>query len=99
RRPARPVGDRQSAPAACRPRRWLRRRRAGVLAPRRALGPLRADRRTGRPPVITIDTASAVPPYEQVRSQLAAQISDRTLAVGTRLPTVRRLGADLGVAV
>jgi DNA-binding transcriptional regulator YhcF (GntR family) len=48
--------------------------------------------------VITIDTASAVPPYEQVRSQLAGQISDRTLAVGTRLPTVRRLAADLGLA-
>jgi DNA-binding transcriptional regulator YhcF (GntR family) len=49
--------------------------------------------------MITIDTASAVPPYEQVRSQLAGQISDRTLAVGTRLPTVRRLAADLGLAV
>jgi DNA-binding transcriptional regulator YhcF (GntR family) len=49
--------------------------------------------------MITIDTASAVPPYEQVRAQLAAQISDRVLAVGTRLPTVRRLAADLGLAV
>lgn len=49
--------------------------------------------------MITIDTASPVPPYEQVRSQLAARISDRTLAVGTRLPTVRRLAADLGLAV
>jgi DNA-binding transcriptional regulator YhcF (GntR family) len=49
--------------------------------------------------MITIDTTSAVPPYEQVRSQLAAQISDRALAVGTRLPTVRRLAADLGLAV
>ncbi|HEV2783856.1 MAG TPA: GntR family transcriptional regulator [Actinophytocola sp.] len=49
--------------------------------------------------MITIDTASAVPPYEQVRAQLAGQISDRTLAVGTRLPTVRRLAADLGLAV
>lgn len=49
--------------------------------------------------MITIDTASPVPPYEQVRSQLATQISDRTLAAGTRLPTVRRLAADLGLAV
>ncbi|HEV8556999.1 MAG TPA: GntR family transcriptional regulator [Actinophytocola sp.] len=49
--------------------------------------------------MITIDTASAVPPYEQVRAQLAGQISDRTLAAGTRLPTVRRLAADLGLAV
>jgi DNA-binding transcriptional regulator YhcF (GntR family) len=49
--------------------------------------------------VITLDTASLVPPYEQVRSQIAEQINDGTLAVGTRLPTVRRLAADLGLAV
>lgn len=48
--------------------------------------------------MITIDTGSPVPPYEQVRAQLAAQINDGTLAVGTRLPTVRRLAADLGLA-
>jgi DNA-binding transcriptional regulator YhcF (GntR family) len=49
--------------------------------------------------MITIDTASAVPPYEQVRSQLAAQINEGTLAVGAKLPTVRKLAADLGLAV
>ncbi|MBV9847885.1 MAG: GntR family transcriptional regulator [Kutzneria sp.] len=49
--------------------------------------------------MIRIDSTSAVPPYEQVRSQLAAQIADRVLAVGTRLPTVRQLAADLGLAV
>jgi DNA-binding transcriptional regulator YhcF (GntR family) len=49
--------------------------------------------------MIRIDTGSPVPPYEQVRAQLAAQIIDRHLAVGTRLPTVRRLAADLGLAV
>ena len=49
--------------------------------------------------MITIDTASAVPPYEQVRSQLATQINEGTLAVGTKLPTVRKLAADLGLAV
>jgi DNA-binding transcriptional regulator YhcF (GntR family) len=48
--------------------------------------------------VITIDNGSPVPPYEQVRSQLAEQINDGTLAVGTRLPTVRKLAADLGLA-
>jgi DNA-binding transcriptional regulator YhcF (GntR family) len=48
--------------------------------------------------MITIDATSATPPYEQVRSQLARQISDRTLAVGTRLPTVRGLATDLGLA-
>jgi DNA-binding transcriptional regulator YhcF (GntR family) len=46
-----------------------------------------------------IDPASAVPPFEQVRSQFAAQIADGTLVVGTRLPTVRGLADDLGLAV
>ena len=49
--------------------------------------------------MIVIDPASPVPPFEQLRSQLARQIHDRTLAVGTRLPTVRRLAEDLGLAV
>jgi DNA-binding transcriptional regulator YhcF (GntR family) len=49
--------------------------------------------------VITVDGASPVPPYEQVRAQLAAQIADGALVPGTRLPTVRRLAADLGLAV
>lgn len=49
-------------------------------------------------PVIDVNTESSVPPYEQVRTQLARQINDRTLAVGTRLPTVRRLATDLGLA-
>lgn len=49
--------------------------------------------------VISIDGASAIPPYEQVRMQFAQQISARTLAVGTRLPTVRQLAGDLGLAV
>ncbi|MFJ4467652.1 GntR family transcriptional regulator [Streptomyces sp. NPDC089424] len=48
--------------------------------------------------MIIIDTASAVPPFEQLRAQLARQIQDRTLVVGTRLPTIRRLAADLGLA-
>jgi DNA-binding transcriptional regulator YhcF (GntR family) len=49
--------------------------------------------------MIRIDASSPVPPYEQVRSLLAGQIVDRTLAVGTRLPTVRRLAAELGLAI
>ncbi len=48
--------------------------------------------------MITFDAGSPVPPYEQVRSQLATQINDGTLAVGTKLPTVRQLAADLGLA-
>jgi DNA-binding transcriptional regulator YhcF (GntR family) len=49
--------------------------------------------------MIVIDPASPVPPFEQLRAQLARQIQDRTLAVGTRLPTIRHLAADLGLAV
>ncbi|MFI5928309.1 GntR family transcriptional regulator [Micromonospora sp. NPDC051543] len=49
--------------------------------------------------MIVIDAASPTPPYEQLRAQLARQIQGRTLAVGTRLPTIRRLAADLGLAV
>jgi DNA-binding transcriptional regulator YhcF (GntR family) len=49
--------------------------------------------------MITIDGQSPVPPFEQIRAQIAAQVTDGTLAVGTRLPTVRRLADDLGLAV
>ncbi len=49
--------------------------------------------------MIVIDSASPVPPFEQLRAQLARQIQDHTLAVGTRLPTIRRMAADLGLAV
>lgn len=48
--------------------------------------------------MLTISADSPVPPYEQVRAQLAQQILDQKLVVGTRLPTVRRLAADLGLA-
>ncbi|MCF1599389.1 GntR family transcriptional regulator [Streptomyces muensis] len=48
--------------------------------------------------MIVIDSTSPVPPFEQLRAQLARQIQDHTLAVGTRLPTIRRLAADLGLA-
>lgn len=47
---------------------------------------------------LSIDPSSSVAPYEQVRSQLAAQIADGTLPVGLKLPTVRQLAADLGIA-
>jgi len=49
-------------------------------------------------PVINVDAESTVPPYEQVRSQIAAQIQAGELPVGARLPTVRGLAATLGLA-
>lgn len=47
---------------------------------------------------IRVDLASPVPPYEQIRSQVSMLASTGTLAVGDRLPTIRMLAADLGVA-
>ncbi len=49
--------------------------------------------------MISFDASSPVPPYEQVRAQLADQISHGVLPIGTRLPTVRQLAGDLGLAV
>lgn len=49
--------------------------------------------------MIVLDPQEPVPPYEQIRSQLAAQIEGAGLRAGDRLPTVRRLAQDLGVAV
>lgn len=49
--------------------------------------------------MISVDPASAVPPYEQIRAQVADQARAGRLLAGTRLPTVRRLAADLGLAV
>lgn len=46
-----------------------------------------------------VDHASPTPPYEQVRSQIAAQVAVGALAAGTRLPTVRALASELGLAV
>jgi DNA-binding transcriptional regulator YhcF (GntR family) len=48
---------------------------------------------------ITVDPVGITPPYEQVRSQLEALIRAGELARGTRLPTVRQLSLDLGLAV
>ncbi|GLZ38497.1 GntR family transcriptional regulator [Actinokineospora sp. NBRC 105648] len=49
--------------------------------------------------MITLDPASPVPPFEQVRTGFAAKINSGELAVGTKLPTVRALAAELGLAV
>jgi DNA-binding transcriptional regulator YhcF (GntR family) len=50
-------------------------------------------------PYLTVDTASPVPPYEQIRSQFAQLIHHGVLKPGQRLPPVRQLSADLGLAV
>ncbi|HEY9412487.1 MAG TPA: GntR family transcriptional regulator [Jiangellaceae bacterium] len=51
------------------------------------------------PPIaLQIDTAAAEPPYEQIRAQVVELIASGELLPGTRLPTVRQLAADLGLA-
>lgn len=48
--------------------------------------------------ILTVDSASPVPPYEQIREQLSTMIGSGVLSPGTRLPTIRQLAADLDVA-
>lgn len=48
--------------------------------------------------ILEVDTVSAVPPFEQVRAQLAEMILAGTLPAGHRLPPIRQLAADLGLA-
>jgi GntR family transcriptional regulator len=47
---------------------------------------------------VEVDLTSSVPPYEQIRLQVLAHISAGRLRTGDRLPTIRALSADLGVA-
>ena len=47
---------------------------------------------------LTIDATSATAPFEQVRAQIATAIAEGLLDAGTKLPTVRQLAADLGMA-
>jgi GntR family transcriptional regulator len=47
---------------------------------------------------VVVDPASREAPFEQVRAQVEAQIRSGRLVPGDRLPTVRALAADLGLA-
>lgn len=47
---------------------------------------------------IVIDLQTGTPPYEQIQTQISSLIAVGELPLGTRLPTVRALAADLGVA-
>ncbi|WP_395691103.1 GntR family transcriptional regulator [Nocardioides sp.] len=46
-----------------------------------------------------LDATSSVPPFEQLRAQVASRAASGDLPAGTRLPTVRALAGDLGLAV
>ncbi|MFD7441067.1 GntR family transcriptional regulator [Streptomyces sp. NPDC059909] len=47
---------------------------------------------------IVIDTHSATAPYEQLRAQISEQARSGALPVGYKLPTVRGLAEELGLA-
>ncbi len=47
---------------------------------------------------LKIDPTDSTPPFEQLRRQLIDQIMSRRLPAGTKLPSVRRLAADLTLA-
>lgn len=56
-----------------------------------------------RPPtssavVFEIDPKGAQPPFEQLKAQVIARVESGELIAGTKLPTVRQLATDLGIA-
>jgi GntR family transcriptional regulator len=50
-------------------------------------------------PALVVSTDDPTPPYEQLRRQLADLIGAGVLGPGERLPPLRQLAADLGLAV
>ncbi|HEY3338569.1 MAG TPA: GntR family transcriptional regulator [Propionicimonas sp.] len=50
------------------------------------------------PRLVVVDPSSPLPPFEQVRDGVASAVRTGGLAAGERLPTVRKLAADLGLA-
>ncbi|STY74082.1 HTH-type transcriptional repressor yvoA [Micrococcus luteus] len=49
-------------------------------------------------PAVEIDLHSPVPPFEQIRARIADLVAAGELPAGTRLPSVRALAGDLGIA-
>jgi DNA-binding transcriptional regulator YhcF (GntR family) len=47
---------------------------------------------------LALDAASTFPPYEQIRVQIIDAVASGGVAAGAKLPTVRKLAIDLGVA-
>jgi len=62
-----------------------------VAAPGDARGPVNGE-------LLVLDAGSALPPYEQIVTQLRARIAFGFLHPGQPLPSVRQLARDLGVA-
>lgn len=50
-------------------------------------------------PILSVDPDNPTPPYEQVRRQIAGLVATGVLREGDRLPPLRQLARDLGLAV
>jgi DNA-binding transcriptional regulator YhcF (GntR family) len=48
--------------------------------------------------IVTVDPNSPTPPFEQLRVAIRQLVATGSLPVGSRLPTVRQLAADLRLA-
>ena len=48
--------------------------------------------------IVTVDPRSPVPPFEQLRISIRRLVATGELRLGSRLPTVRQLASDLGIA-
>lgn len=48
--------------------------------------------------ILSVDSGSVVPAYEQIVGQVVAAVRSGALLPGTKLPTVRQLAGDLGLA-
>lgn len=48
--------------------------------------------------LVTVDPESTDPPYVQIQRQIEAAVRRHDLVAGSRLPSVRRLATDLGLA-
>ena len=48
--------------------------------------------------ILEVDTSAATPAYEQIRAQITRMVVSGVLGEGARLPTIRQLAQDLGLA-
>jgi GntR family transcriptional regulator len=57
-----------------------------------------ACRQADRKVIVSVDPRSPIPPFEQLRTSIRRLVATGSLPLGSRLPTVRQLATDLGVA-
>lgn len=48
--------------------------------------------------ILRVEPDAHIPPYEQIRSQIATMAASGVLVEGARLPSIRQLAADLGLS-